>query len=236
MLFKLSLKNIKKSIKDYSIYFFTLVIAVAIFYIFNSLDSQTSMLAIDTVKHNAVQGLVKIISYISVFVSIILGFLIIYSNNFIIKRRKKEIGLYLTLGMSKRKVSIILVIETFIVGILSLAIGLFLGIFLSQFFSIITAKLFEVNMTSFKFVFSSSAFYKTLLYFSIIFILVMIFNVISLSRYKLIDLLNARKKNEKIRFRNKWVVTISFILSIVLISYAYKLLFSNALVNLDSKM
>ncbi len=226
MLFKLSLKNIKKSIKDYSIYFFTLVFAVAMFYMFNSIDAQESMLELNNSKAELIKSLVFIMGYISTFVSIILGFLIVYSNNFLIRKRKKEIGLYFTLGMSKRKVSWILVIETIIIGLFSLIIGLILGVFISQFISILTAKLFEVNMNSFKFIFSTSAFTKTLLYFGLIFILVMIFNVITLSRYKLIDLLTASKKNEKVKFRNKYITLLTFILSIVLIGYAYNLLLS----------
>ncbi len=234
MLFNLALKNIKKSIKDYSIYFFTLVVAVCIFYVFNSIDSQTSMIKLTESKYEMIQALVVLLGYVSVFVSVILGFLIIYSNNFLIKRRKKEIGLYLTLGMSKRKVSTILVIETLLVGLCSLIIGLLCGVGLSQFLSIFTAKLFEVDMSTFKFIFSSFALFKTLMYFGIIFVLVMIFNIISLSRYKLIDLLNASKKNEKIKIRNKYVTFISFISSISLLVYAYKLLFDGVLFMLDS--
>lgn len=225
MLFNLAFKNIRKSIKDYSIYFFTLVVAVAIFYIFNSIGSQDSMMFLTESKKEMVQVLVMIIGYLSVFVSVVLGFLIIYSNNFLIKRRKKELGLYLTLGMSKRKVSTILVIETLLVGILSLVVGLLVGVFISQFISIFTAKLFEADMVSFHFVFSSEAVLKTLLYFGIIFLLVMIFNIITLSRHRLITLLTASKQNEKVKFRNKYVVIISFILSVVLLGYAYNLLF-----------
>lgn len=118
MSFKLAFKNIKKSIKDYSIYFFTLVVAVSIFYIFNSLDTQESMLVLSESKHNLIQSLIYILNYVSIFISFVLGFLIIYSNNFLVKRRKKEFGLYLTLGMSKWKVSLILVLETIIVGFL----------------------------------------------------------------------------------------------------------------------
>ncbi|MDD3187739.1 MAG: ABC transporter permease [Bacilli bacterium] len=236
MLSKLAFNNIKKSIKDYSIYFFTLVMATTIFYIFNSIDSQTSMLSLTESKSAIINSISTIIGYVSVFVSIILGFLIVYSNNFLIKRRKKEFGLYLTLGMSKRKVSFILVIETILVGLISLAVGLLLGIILSQFLSILTAKLFVVDMTSFKFIFSKAALLKTISYFSYIYLLVMIFNVITLSRYKIIDLLNANKKSEKMHFKNKFVIIISFILSIVLIKYAYYLLDSGILFTMDKRV
>lgn len=236
MLFKLALKNIKKSIKDYSIYFFTLVVAVTIFYVFNSVEAQESMIALTNSKKDMIKTLVLILNYVSVFVSIILGFLIIYSNNFLIKRRKKEIGLYQTLGMSKRKVSTILVIETLIVGAISLVVGLLLGVGLSQVLSTFTAKLFEADMSSYKFVFSSRALVKTIIYFGIIFLLVMVFNIVSLSRYKLIDLINANKKTEKIKLRNKYVTIISFILTFCFLGYAYKMLFDGVLIAFDKNV
>ena len=182
MIFKLSFKNITKSLKDYSIYFFTLVVAVSIFYIFNSLEAQKSMLAMSSSKQEFVQSIVTIMNYLSVFVSVILCFLIVYSNNFIIKRRKKEIGLYLTLGMSKRKVSTMLVVETMIIGLFSLVVGLVIGILVSQGLSLLTVKLFEVDLSNYTFIFSKQALYKTIIYFGLIFVLVMIFNIITLSK------------------------------------------------------
>lgn len=235
MIFKLSLKNITKSLKDYSIYFFTLVVAVSIFYIFNSLEAQKSILILSETKQDMIQSIIAIMNYLSVFVSIILGFLIIYSNNFIIKRRKKEIGLYLTLGMSKRKVSTMLVIETIVIGLFSLLVGLILGVFISQGLSILTAKLFEADLSNYTFVFSEKALYKTIIYFGLIFVLVMIFNIITLTKYKLINLLTENKQNEKVKFRNKYTITISFILAIVLIAYAYHLLFQGTLFMMDKK-
>ena len=235
MIFKLSLKNITKSLKDYSIYFFTLVVAVSIFYIFNSLEAQKSILILSETKQDMIQSIIAIMNYLSVFVSIILGFLIIYSNNFIIKRRKKEIGLYLTLGMSKRKVSTMLVIETIVIGLFSLIVGLILGVFISQGLSILTAKLFEADLSNYTFVFSEKALYKTIIYFGLIFVLVMIFNIITLTKYKLINLLTENKQNEKVKFRNKYTITISFILAIVLIAYAYHLLFQGTLFMMDKK-
>ena len=233
-LFSLALRNIKKSIKDYSIYFITLVIAVAIFYIFNSVDSQTAMMSINKSTMEIVQAIVNVLSYISVFVSVVLGFLIVYANNFLIKRRKKEIGIYLTLGMSKIKVSTILVLETIIVGVISLGIGLILGVGLSQLLSIFTAKLFEADMTKFTFVFSSEALLSAVINFSFIYIIVMIFNIITLNRFKLIDLLYANRKNEKVKIKNGWLIFTTFIVSIILIGYAYKLLYDGALLIVGS--
>lgn len=230
-LFKIAFRNIKKSIRDYSIYFITLVIAIAIFYLFNSIDSQTAMLKLNASTKAVVQTLVDLLSYVSVFVAIVLGFLIVYANNFIIKRRKKEIGVYLTLGMSNFRVSMILVLETMMVGIVSLVVGTILGIGLSQLVSVFTAKLFEADMTAFAFVFSLDALVKTIINFGVIYFIVMIFNVISLNRFKLIDLLYAKRKNEKIKIKNSWLIFFLFIISLVLIGYAYSLLYNNALLN-----
>lgn len=194
MLYKISLNNIKKSIKDYAIYFFTLILGVAIFYTFNSIESQTVMLNVSKNTHDIIKLLTTVLDGISVFVSFVLGFLIIYATRFLIKRRKKEFGIYMTLGMSKTKISKILVIEKIIIGILSLGVGLLVGFVTSQGMSIVVANMFNANMKKFEFVFSTSAMLKTLLYFGIIYILVIIFNTFSVSRCKLIDLINASKK------------------------------------------
>ena len=131
MLYKLSISNVKKSLKDYAIYFITLILGVCIFYIFNSMDSQTAILTVTSRQNEMIKLLVQVLSYVSVFVSFILGFLIIYASRFLIKKRNKEFGVYMTLGMSKRKISFILLLETFIIGLISLVVGLLLGIVLS---------------------------------------------------------------------------------------------------------
>ena len=163
MLFKLSLKNISKSIKAYAIYFFTLVLGVAIFYVFNAIDSQTAMLDISSRTNEIIKLMTSILSGVSVFVSFILAFLIIYASRFLIKRRNKEFAIYQTLGMGKRKISLILFFETLVIGIISLTIGLLVGFLLSQVMSIIVANMFEANLTKFTFVFSKSACGKTLI-------------------------------------------------------------------------
>ena len=176
MLFKLSLKNMKKSIKDYAIYFLTLVLGVAIFYMFNSLDSQEAMLQVSESTHEMITLLISMLGFVSVFVAVVLGLLIVYANNFLINRRKKEFGIYMTLGMGRRQISKIILMETIFVGIISLIGGLVIGIFVSQFMSILVAKLFEADMSEFKFVFSKGACIKTCIYFAVMYLAVMFFN------------------------------------------------------------
>lgn len=221
MLFKLALKNIKKSFKDYAIYFLTLILGVAIFYMFNSLDSQTVMQNVSLSTKQIIELMINTLGIVSIFVAIVLGFLIVYANNFLIKRRKKEFGIYMTLGMGKRQISKILFLETIFIGVVSLVVGLVIGIFGSQLMSILVAKVFEADMSKFEFVFSSAALIKTCIYFGIMYVAVMIFNTFSISKCKLINLINARKRNETVKIKNPIISILIFIIAVVALGYAY---------------
>lgn len=221
MLFKLSLKNIEKSMKDYAIYFFTLILGVAIFYVFNSIGSQTAMMTVSKSTSEILKLMTQILSGVSVFVSFILAFLIIYASRFLMKRRKKEFGVYMTLGMSKRKISLILFFETLFIGIISLTVGLLAGTVLSQFMSVVVADMFEADMTKFKFVFSESACIKTLIYFGIMYLVVMIFNTFNISKCKLIDLIYGNRKSEAVKLKNPWLCIIIFMVSACALGYSY---------------
>lgn len=221
MFIKLALKNIRRSIKDYAIYFFTLVLGVAIFYVFNAIESQTAMLDISQSMYKIVDLMTTILRAVSVFVAFTLGFLIIYASRFLIKRRGKEFGLYLTLGMGKRKISRLLLIETFFIGLISLVVGLVIGVLLSQFTSVLVANLFEANLTNFTFVFSASACIQTLIYFGVIYLVVMIFNAISISRQKLINLLSSARRSETIKTKNPWICLVVFLISAAMLAWAY---------------
>ena len=223
MSFKLAFKNMKKNMKDYVIYFITLVLGVAIFYIFNSMDEQQAALDLSISKQQIIELMIQVLGMVSVFVTLVLGFLIVYANNFLIKRRKKEFGLYILLGMGRRNISVILLLETLLIGIFSLAVGLIVGIFGSQLMSILVAKLFEANMEEYRFIFSQTAMIKTIIYFAGIYLIVMILNLFTVAKYKLIDLLNAGKKNEKVILRNPVISVIIFIISIAVLGYAYYL-------------
>lgn len=224
---KLAFRNLKRSFKDYAIYFLTLVFGVCIFYAFNSIQSQGIMLDFSEVQKEAFEMVNQVMGYASIFISFVLAFLIIYANNYLIKRRKKEFGVYMTLGMDKGKLSKILFIETLLVGIISLVIGLGLGIIISQGLSLLTAKMFQVKISHFKFVYSHSAMIKTIISFGIIYILVLMFNSVSIGKVQLIDLLNSSKKNENIKVRNVWVSVFTFIISLVMIGLAYYTVLDN---------
>jgi putative ABC transport system permease protein len=220
MFSKIAINNVKRSFRDYSIYFLTLTLAVCIFYSFNSIESQNSLLELNK-NATLMLTLNKLIAGTSVFVSVVLGGLIIYANNFLIKKRKKELGIYMTLGMSKRKISKILIFETLIIGVLSLVVGIVLGIIVSQGLSLLVANILEVDLNKYQFIISFSAIIKSVVYFGIIYLLVMFFNQFTISKYNLIDMLNAAKKNEEVKLKNSFVSILIFILSMILLLTAY---------------
>lgn len=233
MLTKLVFKNVGKSMQDYTVYFFTLVFGVSIFYMFNSIYAQQNIMVVTEILTDSMIALRKILSVISVFVAIILGFLIVYANSFFIRRRKKEMGIYMTLGMSKGKISTILVLETFLMGLLALIAGLFIGVFGSQFMSVFTAKIFEADMTAYKFIFSPDAALKSIFYFAVIFLTVIIFNTIAVSKYKLIDLIYGGRKNESLKIRSTKLSVFVFLVSIIFLGTAYVLVLKNGIMNIN---
>lgn len=233
MLSKLAFKNASKSIRDYAVYFFTLVLAVCIFYMFNSIYAQKDIMVVTETTAESMKALRQILSYISVFVAVVLGFLIVYANNFFIRRRKKELGVYMTLGMSKRNISMILMLETSFMACMALVTGLLIGIFGSQMMSVFTAKIFEADLSAYRFVFAPDAAVKSVIYFGVIFLVVILLNTIAIGKYKLIDLLYGGRKNETIRIKNMKTATKVFAASVLCLAAAYALILNNGIVHVN---
>ena len=173
----------------------TLSFSICLFYGFNSIEAQKSMMLINSSQHETMNMISDVMKYVSSFITVILAFLIIYANYFLMKRRKKEFAIYFLLGIERWKISNIVIVETIIIGIISLVAGLSMGIFLSHFLSIFTAKMFVVNLSDFHFIFSPEAFFRTVFYFGLIFAIVVVFNLLSVMRLKLIDLFRDSRKN-----------------------------------------
>lgn len=219
---KLALRNVKKSYRDFFIYFITLTFSVSLFYVFSSFGAQASIMNLSTSQGSMVEALIRIMNAMSYIVAVVFAFLILYANHFLIKRRHQELGVYTLLGMPKRYISRILIYETLYIGVFSLVSGLLLGLALSQITTLLSAKVLSVS-TQYHFVFSMSATLKTIGCFMIIFMVVMIFNGVILNKYKLIDLLRSKRQNETLKVRKTWVSVVVFILACVLIGFAYKL-------------
>ena len=236
MLFKLARGNVKKSFKDYSVYFLTLMLGVCMFYVFNSIEAQQSILNLSESMSELMQAGMKLMGYISVLVAVVLGFLILYANKFLMKRRSSELGIYLTLGMDRTRISLMMGMETLLVGILSLAVGLALGVVLSQAFASLSALLLGVTIENFRVVFSVDALVKTLICFAVVFVISILFNTHQISRIKLIDLLNSGKRGENLKFHRRWVSLVALVAGCAMLGTAYYLLFQNGLAEFNLEL
>ena len=237
MYLKLALRNIRRSVRDYAIYFVTLLFGVMIFYAFNSIGSQQVLFDLESNMQSYQFTTVEtFIGMFSGVIACVLGFLVLYSNRFLVRRRKREFGTYLVLGMGPGSVSRIVLYETALVGIASLGGGLLLGVVASQALSFFTAALFEVQLVHYQFVFSSDAFFMTLGCFAAIFVVVALFNAVSVGRFKLIDLLNAGSRNERVGVRNPWVCLAAFLASLGVLAWSYSCLIESGLVMLDDPL
>ena len=226
---KLIFKNVHKNLRDYLIYFLTLMLSVSLFYAFNSISDQPAFSEMGMTRTLLYDQLGILLSALSVLIAIVLAFLIIYANQFLLKRRKKELGIYMMLGMKKGRISRIFAGETFCVGVIALAVGLILGFILSQGVSLIALKLFAIELDKYQLVFSMGAFRQTVICFALIFFLVMLFNVWSVSSVQLIDLLTASRKNERLKSENRVLPALMFLLSILCIGIAGVLFYQNGI-------
>ena len=225
MFCKLAARNVRRSFRDYGVYLLTLTFGVGLFYTFNSLDGQSAMVFLGQNGNPIVASIFVMMDVFSVFVSVVLACLILYANNFLLRRRKRELGTYLLLGLSQGQVSLILFLETGIVGIISLILGLLVGFAASQGLSALTLSMFEIDVSDMLAVkFSSGAAGKTVLYFGIIFLLVMVLSGVQVSKAKLIDLIHGERKNEILKPRPLGIAVFQFVLGVVCLIAAYAIL------------
>lgn len=224
MFSKLALRNVRRSFRDYGVYLLTLTFGVCLFYTFNSLDGQGAMVYLAQSLNEMAEAIMIFIDIFSVVVAVVLACLILYANRFLLRRRKRELGTYLLLGLSQGQVSRLLFLETGIIGLISLAAGLALGFLASTGMSELTLSMFSIRMEEFALSFSWRAAGKTVLYFSVIFLLVMLFSGLQVSRSRLIDLIQGERKNEVLKTRPLWAAVIQLVLGVICLLAAYGIL------------
>lgn len=219
MLCKLAWGNVRRAGRDYLVYLFTLTLGVTVFYAFNTVSMQADLTGIARDGLREVLG--STLSGLTYFLAAIMAFLMVYANNYIMKRRKKEFGLYQVLGMGRGRVATVMALETAIVSGVALVLGLVLGVMLSWVMTFFTASLFKVQVANFQFFFSSSAALLAIECLAAIFVLTLVFNLRTVRRARLIDLMGAERANEAIKVRNYWVSAAIFVVGVVLVGVAY---------------
>lgn len=219
MLCKLAWGNVRRAGRDYLVYLLTLTLGVTVFYAFNTISMQVDIAGIDEKGLAQVMG--SMLGDLTYFLAGVMAFLMVYANNFIMKRRKKEFGLYQVLGMGRGRVATIMALETVIVSVVAFVVGIVLGVGLSQLMTFFTASLFKTQIANFHFFFSVHAFNLTLACMLVMFVLTLLLNLRAVRRTKLIELMGAERRNESIKTRNPWIAIAIFVVGVVLVGMAY---------------
>ena len=219
MLCKLAWGNVRRAGRDYLVYLLTLTLGVTVFYAFNTISMQVDIAGID--EEGLAQVMGSMLSDLTYFLAGVMAFLMVYANNFIMKRRKKEFGLYQVLGMGRGRVATIMALETVIVSAVAFVAGIVLGVGLSQLMTFFTASLFKTQIANFHFFFSVHAFNLTLACMLVMFVLTLLLNLRAVRRTKLIELMGAERRNESIKTRNPWIAIAIFAVGVVLVGVAY---------------
>lgn len=236
MLCKLAWGNVRRAGRDYLVYLLTLTLGVTVFYAFNTVSMQVDIAGIEEAGLSEVMG--TMLGYLTYFLAGVMAFLMVYANNFIMKRRKKEFGLYQVLGMGRGRVATIMALETVIVSVGAFVAGIVLGVGLSQLMVFFTASLFKTQIANFHFFFSVHAFNLTLACMLVMFVLTLLLNLLAVRRTKLIELMGAERRNESIKTRNPWIAIAIFAVGVVLVGVAYYRLLRDGfpLTETDSKL
>lgn len=219
MLCKLAWGNVRRAGRDYLVYLLTLTLGVTVFYAFNTVSMQVDIAGIKEEGLSELMG--SMLGYLTYFLAGVMAFLMVYANNFIMKRRKKEFGLYQVLGMGRGRVATIMALETVIVSVGAFVAGIVLGVGLSQLMTFFTASLFKTQIANFHFFFSVHAFNLTLACMLVMFVLTLLLNLRAVRRTKLIELMGAERRNESIKTRNPWIAIAIFVVGVVLVGVAY---------------
>lgn len=219
MLCKLAWGNVRRAGRDYLVYLLTLTLGVTVFYAFNTISMQVDIAGID--EEGLAQVMGSMLGDLTYFLAGVMAFLMVYANNFIMKRRKKEFGLYQVLGMGRGRVATIMALETVIVSVGAFVAGIVLGVGLSQLMTFFTASLFKTQIANFHFFFSVHAFNLTLACMLVMFVLTLLLNLRAVRRTKLIELMGAERRNESIKTRNPWIAIAIFAVGVVLVGVAY---------------
>lgn len=219
MLCKLAWGNVRRAGRDYLVYLLTLTLGVTVFYAFNTVSMQVDIAGIKEEGLSELMG--GMLGYLTYFLAGVMAFLMVYANNFIMKRRKKEFGLYQVLGMRRGRVATIMALETVFVSVGAFVAGIVLGVGLSQLMTFFTASLFKTQIADFHFFFSVHAFNLTLACMLVMFVLTLLLNLRAVRRTKLIELMGAERRNESIKTRNPWIAIAIFVVGVVLVGVAY---------------
>ena len=224
MFIKIAFGNVRRSLRDFSIYFVTLSLSIMMFYSFNALLSQGFYTDLSPDMGRMYQLMKMFIQALSVLIGVIVMFLVVSSNLFFMKRRRREFATYILLGMKKMHLALIILIENVLCAVVSLIVGLGLGILVSQFTSPYISSLFDFPPDMFTFSISQEALLFTTELFCVIFAVSSLITSLCISRVRLAILFKSSLVSDRFKLRNPYVLFALFVVSLVCIGYSYSLL------------
>lgn len=224
MFIKIAFGNVRRSLRDFSIYFVTLSLSIMMFYSFNALLSQGFYTDLSPDMGRMYQLMKMFIQALSVLIGVIVMFLVVSSNLFFMKRRRREFATYILLGMKKMHLALIILIENVLCAVVSLIVGLGLGILVSQFTSPYISSLFDFPPDMFTFSISQEALLFTTELFCVIFAVSSLITSLCISRVRLAILFKSSLVSDRFKLRNPYVLFVLFVVSMVCIGYSYVLL------------
>lgn len=210
MLSKLAWRNMKRSLKDYIVYALTMTVITAFMYAFNSLIFQNELS-----QYFDIEGLMGVmIGLATVFIVLIVAWLINYMVKFMLEKRSSEFGIYLLLGMKRKKISRLYILENVLLGLISFALGIIAGIFLFQvLFAILCAMVqmeYHLHIS-----FHWATILMTVLCYAGCYLLALFRCKRKFRKMNINDLMNAKRQNEEIKEKHENIKRILLPLSVL---------------------
>lgn len=204
---KLAVTTIKKNGKVYIPYILTCIGSIAMFYIMHSISINTGLDIMNGGKQ--LKMLLNLGKWVIAVFSVIF---LLYTNSFLIKRRKKELGLYNILGMEKKHISKLMLYETLIIAVLTLVSGIALGALLSKFMFLLLLKILNFDVTL-KFYIAKESILSTMLLFISIYVVMLLNNLRQIHLSNPIELLKGGNTGER-EPKTKWILTLIGVVSL----------------------
>ncbi|MGE7883700.1 FtsX-like permease family protein [Bacillus sp. NPDC094077] len=215
MLFKLSMSGLKSKLKDYIVLLVGLIMSISIFYMFQTLALNKAFIEANSV----IQSIGFVFQAGSVLLAIITFFYILYANSFLLSLRQKEFGMYMMLGAKKHKVTLLMFIETIVLGAASLVVGVAVGIGLAQLIGKLLMQQLDFTAPGYHAFYVPSTI-VTCIFFFVLFVLSAIVNSIKLSRITVLQLVHADSKTDRVSVKGSKTVFFA-VIGIILLAIGY---------------
>ena len=217
---KLILRNVFRNLQTYTIYFFSLTLIYSLLYAFNALPSHPVMQSLSGAKEMLTTVMSQYMGLLSYLILSAIAFLIVYATNFVLGRRKKELGLYATLGMKKKQIICTLFFETMLVNIFSLILGFLLGVFLLVILAKIASEFFMANYFGSLLFFDSKSVILLVYSYLVTSFIVGVMDILTFRKQNIIALIQENGVKKSVLAKGKPVLqALLFILSTAVIGF-----------------